>query len=232
MITKADIYAHLEDKMLSYQEIVDVLTKPINEPLVPISQTKLLLTKQIEPGMLETTGEEIYVRETLAKMLNKASKELGVFGNNLQLEVVYGYKHPSIQEANFNKLKQKIIKKHPEYTDPELLEATNRFMAAPGNAGHPTGGAVDLRILKGGQQLDMGTAYREFVPDTYVFSPFNSKKVWQNRQMLRRIMLTCGFASYDGEWWHFSYGDKEWAAFYNQPQAIYGQLDFRSPQED
>jgi len=229
MITKADVYAHLEEKMLGYREIANVPTKPINESLVPISQTKLLLTKQIEPSMLEITGEAIYVRETLAKMLNKASKGLDVFSNDLQLEVVYGYRHPSIQKANFNKLKQKIGKKHPEYTDLELLEATNRFVAAPGNAGHPTGGAVDLRVLKGGQQLEMGTAYREFVPDTYVFSPFNSKKNWQNRQMLRRVMLACGFAPYDGEWWHFSYGDKEWAAFYAQPQAIYGQLDFRIP---
>jgi D-alanyl-D-alanine dipeptidase len=39
-------------------------------------------------------------------------------------------------------------------------------------------------------------------------------------------MLGVGFAPFDGEWWHFSYGDKEWAAYYNKPNAVYEQIDF------
>lgn len=27
----------------------------------------------------------------------------------------------------------------------------------------------------------------------------------------------------DGEWWHFSYGDKEWAYADKMPDALYGQ---------
>jgi D-alanyl-D-alanine dipeptidase len=62
------------------------------------------------------------------------------------------------------------------------------------------------------------------VPDTFTFSPFISKEAWANRQLLRRVMIQAGFAPFDGEWWHFSYGDKEWARYYDKRAAMYDQL--------
>jgi D-alanyl-D-alanine dipeptidase len=33
-----------------------------------------------------------------------------------------------------------------------------------------------------------------------------------------------GLAPFDGEWWHFSYGDREWAKYYEEEAAaIYDQ---------
>ena len=43
----------------------------------------------------------------------------------------------------------------------------------------------------------------------------------QNRALLRDLLLRQGFAPFEGEWWHFSYGDREWAAYYNKDNAIY-----------
>jgi D-alanyl-D-alanine dipeptidase len=37
-------------------------------------------------------------------------------------------------------------------------------------------------------------------------------------------MTSVGFAPFDGEWWHFSYGDREWAYFYKKKNALYGQI--------
>jgi len=34
-----------------------------------------------------------------------------------------------------------------------------------------------------------------------------------------------GFTNYAGEWWHFSYGDKEWAKYYGEQAAIYEQVN-------
>jgi D-alanyl-D-alanine dipeptidase len=59
---------------------------------------------------------------------------------------------------------------------------------------------------------------------TFTFSPFIGKEAWNNRQLLRYVMLSAGFAPFDGEWWHFSYGDREWAFYYKKPYAIYNQL--------
>ena len=38
-------------------------------------------------------------------------------------------------------------------------------------------------------------------------------------------MVSEGFAPFYGEWWHFSYGDREWAAFYEK-EALYDIIDF------
>ena len=50
-------------------------------------------------------------------------------------------------------------------------------------------------------------------------------KLWEqrsNRGLLQDAMVAAGFAPFYGEWWHFSYGDREWAAFYYRPAALYG----------
>ncbi|QQR69366.1 MAG: hypothetical protein IPI58_01405 [Alphaproteobacteria bacterium] len=41
-------------------------------------------------------------------------------------------------------------------------------------------------------------------------------------------MTSVGFAPFDGEWWHFSYGDREWAKYYGRSHAIYSQIAFSS----
>jgi zinc D-Ala-D-Ala dipeptidase len=109
-------------------------------------------------------------------------------------------------------------------SDADLIAATHRIIALPEVAGHPTGGAVDIQILGSGQPIDMGTKIWEFVPDSFTFSPFIDRSAWSNRQLLRRVMTTAGFAPFDGEWWHFSYGDREWAKHYGEQAAIYEQI--------
>jgi D-alanyl-D-alanine dipeptidase len=37
-------------------------------------------------------------------------------------------------------------------------------------------------------------------------------------------MMQEGFAPFDGEYWHFSYGDKERAYYYCKPYAMYNQV--------
>jgi len=60
-----------------------------------------------------------------------------------------------------------------------------------------------------------------------MYWPRISKDAWHNRQILRLWMMTAGFVPYDGEWWHFSYGDREWAKYYGMPNAIYNQIAFQ-----
>jgi D-alanyl-D-alanine dipeptidase len=60
-----------------------------------------------------------------------------------------------------------------------------------------------------GIPLDFGTPMHALEKNSYVFSPFISDKATLNRKLLRHIMQSSGFAPYDGEWWHFSYGDRE-----------------------
>jgi len=130
-----------------------------------------------------------------------------------------------VQTAAHEQVKQRILREQPGITGAALTEEAQKFIAAPSIAGHPTGGAVDVRVINAaGQPLDMGTEAHELARASYTFNPFVSKEVWMNRQKLRQAMLSAGFAPFDGEWWHFSYGDKEWARYYNKPAAFYMQV--------
>lgn len=222
-MSKQATYKSLENKMVRYADLVGVPVKPIQEKLVPIKSTKKLTTKPINNDMRVYTGDLIFVRQSVLAKLTKAANLLAKNNPELQLQVVYGYRALSIQQKLFLKYK-KLLEK--EFTGRELLQATHQLIAVPEIAGHPTGGAIDIQITKNGKPLDMGTLIWEFVKDSFTFSPFISEEAQSNRQLLRKVMMQVGFAPFDGEWWHFSYGDKEWAKYYGQPSAVYEQIEF------
>ncbi len=223
-MNKQSVYRKLEKQMVKYSDLAKIPACPVAEELVVLKQTSNLLTRPIDPNMLIFTGKNIYVRKGVAKLLKKASLLLSVNNPNLQLEVVYGYRTLSIQQKLFLKYEKRFQK---QCSGIELLESVHRLIAVPEVAGHPTGGAVDVQILESGKPFNMGTKIWQFTKDSYTFSPFVSRKAQVNRQLLRQIMMKAGFAPFDGEWWHFSYGDKEWAKYYNQRYAIYEQIEFK-----
>lgn len=108
-------------------------------------------------------------------------------------------------------------------SDLEVRRRAHRLVASPDVAGHPTGGAVDVTLRIDGQDLDMGSGVADFsaVDRIGVFSRAVATDVQQRRLLLRQVMLSAGFAPFDGEWWHFSYGDREWASYYGHPLALY-----------
>ncbi len=220
---KRDIYRMLEAKMLSYTDYADIAIRPKNEPFASISKEPGLRARQVDADMLAYTGDRVFVRAEVLRRLKIAATNLASYDASLGLEIVYGYRALDIQKRLFEKYKGVLGQK---YTGRELLAATHRLVAVPEVAGHPAGAAVDIQIIRAGVPLNFGTKVHEFVPDSFSFSPFIGTEAWQNRQLLRRIMIGAGFAPFDGEWWHFSYGDKEWACYYGQPAALYNQVDW------
>jgi D-alanyl-D-alanine dipeptidase len=224
-MNKQDIYRRLEEKMLDYEDYANVPLAPTAEELVAIPKSGDVIGRQIDKMMYPYTGETVFVRWSVLQKLREAAKLLGDYSENCRLEVVYGYRAPEVQRRLFEEHKERL---REEVEESALDTATHRVIALPEVAGHPTGGAVDIQILSGPQALDMGTPIWDFVSDSFTFSPFIGKEAWRNRQLLRRIMTAVGFAPFDGEWWHFSYGDKEWARYYAERAAIYEQVTFTS----
>jgi len=221
-MNKEEIYHLLEEKMLGYLDYIEVPIQPNGEPLLPIRSEVNLKIRQIDPHMLPLTGEQIYVRQTVVEKLQHVASLLQEYDPSLILEVVYGYRSLDIQRQLFKEKKAELKDK---FSGTALLEATHKYIAVPEVAGHPTGGAVDVQLIRGQAPLDFGTKIWEFAEDSFTFSPFIKKEAWCHRQLLRRIMMSAGFAPFDGEWWHFSYGDKEWAKYYGKPCALYEQLE-------
>ncbi len=223
---REEVYKSLEDSMLTYAELKQIEVIENGEPLVPLSRTDNLSISPNDPEMQLITGEEIYVREAVAACLGAAALSLSEERPELRLEVVYGYRSLEIQKRNFKRQLKTLADK---YQGSALVEAAHRRVAVPEVAGHPTGGAVDVQIIQGCSPLDFGTRQREFVRDSYAGSPYIGPDAKGNRQLLTAIMMSAGFAPYEGEWWHFSYGDREWAAYYKEPNAVYQQLPWVAP---
>ena len=82
-------------------------------------------------------------------------------------------------------------------------------------SGHSSGSTIDITLvdLKTNKELDMGTPYDFFGPESWV--AYNSITVLQkaNRDLLQNVMKKQGFRNYPQEWWHFTLRDEQ---FLNQ----------------
>lgn len=219
-------YEALEQSMPTYDDYKDIPVQGVDEPLVPILASGVLCASTMREDARRITGEQTYVRQTVRERLVRAGGELALQSPGLRLEVGYGYRALSVQRARFA---DQVEQLSGEYSGEELRRAAHRQVAVPEFAGHPAGAAVDIRIIdENSQSLDFGTELWEFTKRSYTFSPEITEPAQQNRALLRSVMMGAGFAPFDGEWWHFSYGDKEWAYYYSQPQALYDQIEFKA----
>jgi D-alanyl-D-alanine dipeptidase len=68
----------------------------------------------------------------------------------------------------------------------------------------------------------MGSEFDEFNSKSFFdYYENRDKKIHQNRILLRTIMKKFEFSSFYNEWWHFDYGNQNWAKNSNKKSAIY-----------
>ncbi len=170
---------------------------------------------------MENDTPNIIVRKSVYDKLCNADRILKRKSGykNCQIIVTYGYRSPEIQAKLYFDILAEKKENYPSLSDEELREIVHREIAFPDVAGHPTGGAVDVIIFdyKKGKFLDFGTEICQFdSKNIYYASDDITPEAKKNRRILRSVMCEQGFAPYDGEWWHFCYGDKEWAFYSNR----------------
>jgi D-alanyl-D-alanine dipeptidase len=213
--------------ILSYQDLLKRASGGSTEDFVDAKlYDDTILTLYDKHDMEGYTGNLVFVRETLARKLAAVNELLP---NNYRLKIVYGYRHPEVQTKYFVSQKDIIKGQMPNLSEDDLTSYVHNFVAVPEVAGHPTGAAVDLTIVdKNGEELDMGTNIADYSDPEKIktFTENLTKDQRNNRKLLHNLMVQQEFAPFYGEWWHFSYGDREWAAFYNKPRAIYGLINF------
>ncbi len=216
--------ALMKNKIATISELHAISYKDNGELLVDLEKIESAII--CDYRRTNSSIHSILVRRSLADKLHRIQKQLETFDSRMQLIVVEGYRPFAYQENYY--LKELVIQfqKNPTLDFQMLLEQTHQFVALPSVAGHPTGGAIDLTIACAGEELDMGTKIADFsLPHLLpTYSNAVNAEQKERRLLLHDLMLAEGFAPFYGEWWHFSFGDREWAAFYGLSQALYSPL--------
>ncbi len=91
---------------------------------------------------------------------------------------------------------------YPELEKQELFE--KGYIAK--QSSHSRGSTVDLTLfdMKSGKELDMGSPFDLFSPISHPDNREITDEQYENRMILRRVMVRNGFVPISCEWWHFT----------------------------
>ncbi|OHX15996.1 dipeptidase [Chromobacterium amazonense] len=166
-------------------------------------------------------------RRAVAERLREAARHLP---DGLRFYVKEAYRPLARQRRSYDEHLARLRERRPELDEAQLLREASLYVAPPAVAPHPTGAALDLTLIDAaGMELDMGSPFNadseESAGTCYTDSPGLSDQARANRAVLIRAMQAAGFVNYPSEWWHWSYGDRYWAAVSGAPQALYAVVD-------
>lgn len=171
-----------------------------------------------------------FVREGVAERLFLAQSLLP---EGIRFLIKECYRPLEVQRNFWDQYSSKIHSQHPEWSDDQVSNECSKFIAPLEVAPHSTGGAVDLILIStDGQLLDMGCEFNASPISckyaTYTTAQSISMEGKRNRKVLMSVMSKAGFVNYPTEFWHWSYGDKYWAAVTASPNAIYASVESES----
>ena len=127
-----------------------------------------------------------------ARALKRASGELFVQGYRLKIFDAY---RPVCAVRHF------VLWGNPDLEKQALF--TEGYIAS--RSSHSRGSAVDLTLLdmRSGKELDMGSPFDLFSEVSHPDYRGITQEQYENRMLLQRVMVRCGFAPLPCEWWHF-----------------------------
>ena len=147
--------------------------------------------------------------------------------DDLRLLVVEGFRPLPLQHRYFEDYQQELRDRQPAWPTDRVWVEASKYVSPPQVGPHCTGGAVDLTLCTAdGSELDLGTAVNDspVVSDNACFTAASglSPEARRNRDLLVTALAATGLVNYPTEWWHWSFGDRYWAATTGHDHAIYG----------
>ena len=182
------------------------------EPLVRIHRHHLVNAYRATswPG----TTDAVWAREGVADRLDAAAHALP---DGYGLAIYDAWRSPETVRALYDHY----------YGPGSTLEPG--FLADPDDADvvppHLTGAAVDLTLTWEGTPLSLGTPFDDFTPRAHLRALEDAAPDEPSRslrRLLHAVMVDAGFAPFDLEWWHYSWGDQAWACATGASTARYG----------
>lgn len=157
-----------------------------------------------------------------AEALKKVQAELKPFGLGLK---VYDAYRPQRAVDHFVRWARNVDDTRNKAGFYPQVDKKNLFSEGyiAEKSSHSRGSTVDLTIvvLQGdsrGEELDMGTGFDFFGPESWPDNPSMSAEQRAHRALLQVLMTRNGFVPYPQEWWHFTLKDEPYpASYFNFP---------------
>ncbi len=150
-----------------------------------------------------------------ARALRSASNEMMVHGYRFKVFDAYrparAVKHFVLWGIEDQDIRMKPYF-YPELQKQELF--SKGYIAT--ESSHSRGSTIDLTLLdmQTGKELDMGSPFDLFSEVSHPDHRGVTDEQYENRMLLRRVMLRNGFAPIDCEWWHFTLEDEPYPDTY------------------
>jgi D-alanyl-D-alanine dipeptidase len=213
------------------------MSKPDIEPLVMDLKSIRLTPFNGTPAIAEVIQKDGFypnprrssdfrIRASVYEMLKKAQASLPAGYRFMVFETYRAFAKQEKLWANTNK---QMKERYPDLPEDKLFQLCENFTANPYDgigSGHMAGCAIDLTLCdEQGKEFGMGTAMHEKNEKTKTECEGLTPEERTLRGILKKSMEDAGFINYPAEWWHYSYGDHQWAWLTGRKECIYGIID-------
>ena len=157
-----------------------------------------------------------------ARALKAAGNEFFVMGYQLKIFDAY---RPATAVRHFVLwgIEDQDLRMKPFfYPDLEKQELFSKGYIAK-QSSHSRGSAIDLTLLdmKTGKEVDMGSPFDFFSEISHPDYKGITPEQYDNRMLLRKVMMRHGFEPYDCEWWHFVLKDEPYPdTYFDFPNCV------------
>ena len=157
-----------------------------------------------------------------ARALKAAGNEFFVMGYQLKIFDAY---RPATAVRHFvlwGIEDQDLRMKSFFYPDMEKQELFAKGYIAK-QSSHSRGSAIDLTLLdmKTGKEVDMGSPFDFFSEISHPDYQGITSEQYDNRMLLRKVMMRHGFEPYECEWWHFVLKDEPYPdTYFDFPNCV------------
>lgn len=189
----------------------------IDEPFVKVESSKRIRIQMMYPILgMKNAVNECFMRKTVYEKLIEASEKLP---EEYGFCIWDAWRPFLLQKELYDTYALMILKEFKKESLPEkekhefLLKYIGDPIKDPFDSpAHTTGGAVDLTLTKDGEILKLGTEFDAFTPKTNT-NHFEKQddEIRDLRRLLYNVMKKAGFTNLPTEWWHYDYGDNNYA---------------------